>query len=82
MRSLLKIGILVVIFLSVADLAAAQCAMCKAVVESAENGSLTRTGTGLNKGILYLMAFPYILLFLIFRKKIVAFLKAQFAKAA
>ena len=45
----------------------AQCAMCKAVVEANlnEGGSI---GAGLNQGILYLMAMPYIaaLLFGIF----------------
>ena len=45
----------------------AQCAMCKAVVEAnlKEGGS---AGAGLNEGILYLMATPYIavLLFSIF----------------
>ena len=36
-----------------------QCAMCKAVVESnMENGD--NIGAGLNDGILYLMAMPYI----------------------
>lgn len=35
----------------------AQCAMCKAVVES---GNLSEA-EGLNTGILYLMVFPYIL---------------------
>ena len=48
----------------------AQCVMCKAVAEdSAEDGGL---GAGLNRGILYLMAVPYILLsalfFVIYRK--------------
>ena len=39
----------------------AQCAMCKAVVEAnlKEGGS---AGAGLNDGILYLMAMPYILI--------------------
>jgi hypothetical protein len=45
----------------------AQCAMCKSVVEAnlKEGGS---AGAGLNEGILYLMAMPYIavLLFGIF----------------
>ena len=37
----------------------AQCAMCKAVVEAnlKEGGS---AGAGLNEGILYLMAMPYV----------------------
>lgn len=38
----------------------AQCAMCKAVIESNQkNGG--GIGGGLNKGILYLMALPYIM---------------------
>jgi hypothetical protein len=41
----------------------AQCAMCRSSVESnhAEHNRLSRFGNGLNKGILYLMAIPYIL---------------------
>ncbi|MGB2128201.1 MAG: hypothetical protein ACPHXR_01860 [Flavicella sp.] len=35
----------------------AQCAMCKAVVESGEQGM----AEGVNDGIVYLMIFPYIL---------------------
>lgn len=35
----------------------AQCAMCKAVVESGDN----QMAEGVNSGIIYLMAFPYIL---------------------
>ena len=36
---------------------AAQCAMCKAVVESGD----AEMAQGLNNGIVYLMAFPYLL---------------------
>lgn len=36
----------------------AQCAMCRAVVESEADGS---TAEGINNGIVYLMAIPYIL---------------------
>ena len=48
-----------------------QCVMCKAVAEdSADDGGL---GAGLNRGILYLMAVPYILLsalfFVIYKKR-------------
>jgi len=41
----------------------AQCAMCKAVVESNQKDG-GGVGAGLNKGILYLMSLPYILVFL------------------
>jgi hypothetical protein len=39
----------------------AQCAMCKSVVESNIDGG-SAIGSGLNDGILYLMAMPYIAL--------------------
>lgn len=40
----------------------AQCAMCRATVESNQTDEkITKFGKGLNKGILYLMAIPYIL---------------------
>lgn len=40
--------------------ASSQCSMCKAVAEtSTSSGSVA---AGLNSGILYLMAFPYLLL--------------------
>ncbi|NNE01864.1 MAG: hypothetical protein HKN52_01760 [Eudoraea sp.] len=47
----------------------AQCAMCRAVLESEENASVAE---GINNGIVYLMAIPYILIgalfFFIYRK--------------
>lgn len=47
----------------------AQCAMCRAVLESEEGQS---TAKGINKGIIYLMAIPYLLVagigFVIYRK--------------
>ena len=51
-----------VLVLAGAD-AQAQCAMCRSAVESnhADHDRLSRFGDGLNKGILYLMAIPYIL---------------------
>ena len=46
-------------FVLISQNANAQCAMCKAVVEAnlESGGSI---GAGLNDGILYLMAMPYI----------------------
>ena len=37
----------------------AQCAMCRAVLESGEN---QETARGVNNGIMYLMVFPYLLI--------------------
>ncbi len=41
----------------------AQCAMCRAVVESNMEDGGTGVGKGLNNGILYLMAIPYLAVF-------------------
>ena len=49
--------------------AEAQCAMCRAVLESEESG---KTAEGINNGIVYLMAIPYLLVgglfYFIYRK--------------
>lgn len=42
-------------FLLTSQWATAQCSMCRAVVESDISGK----GSGINNGIVYLMAFPY-----------------------
>ena len=54
-----KIAIITLMLLIFQTKLSAQCAMCKAVVEAnlKEGGS---AGAGLNEGILYLMAMPYI----------------------
>lgn len=39
--------------------AAAQCAMCKAGVESEAGGKVSEKAAGLNHGILYLFVLPY-----------------------
>jgi len=53
------------LFLNLAGTEAqAQCAMCKTSVTSSNTNNenkLVRFGNGLNKGILYLMAIPYVL---------------------
>lgn len=55
-----KLGyILFFIIILISQQAKSQCAMCKAVVEAnLESGG--KIGAGLNDGILYLMAMPYI----------------------
>lgn len=55
MKSKLKY---LVIILFVTQFSQAQCAMCKAVVESGDSSF----AKGINNGILYLMAMPYLLL--------------------
>ena len=46
-----------IILLFISQISSAQCAMCKAVVESGD----AEMAEGLNLGIMYLMAFPYII---------------------
>lgn len=48
----------------------AQCAMCKATVESSQ-GQKNSVAGGINQGIIYLMLVPYVLIAFIFRKQIV-----------
>lgn len=56
--------LLILFFLAVvANLPAdAQCAMCRAVLESEEGGQAAK---GINNGIVYLMIFPYLLIGLV-----------------
>lgn len=67
-----KAWLFILILMVVAQDVAAQCAMCKAVAEDqAEEGA-----SGINTGILYIMAIPYIILFIMFRKRIFGLFKA------
>jgi len=54
---LLMKKVVFLLFFFFTELISAQCAMCKAVVESGD----AEIAEGLNDGIIYLMAFPYIL---------------------
>lgn len=68
----LRITILIALALFLATNADAQCAMCKAVAETGSKDGIPVNG-GINSAVLYLMVLPYILLFILFRKKIVSF---------
>jgi len=63
MKNFRSIFFMIALFIFITkEPAAAQCAMCKATVESnIENGGKT-VGRGLNSGILYLMSVPYLVL--------------------
>ena len=50
--------ILFIMFLFFIETSYGQCSMCRAVLESEEG---QETAKGINKGILYLMAIPYLL---------------------
>tara|TARA_B100000795_G_scaffold142888_1_gene106974 strand:- start:1942 stop:2151 length:210 start_codon:yes stop_codon:yes gene_type:complete len=64
----LKFVLLIILFL-LADAMFGQCAMCRAVLESEEGQASAK---GINDGIIYLMAIPYIVVFsiafIIYRK--------------
>ena len=51
---------IILLIVSTSEVATAQCVMCKAVGE--QGAKLDGLGKGLNAGILFLMAIPYILL--------------------
>ena len=61
--------LLLLVMLLLPSLAEAQCAMCRAALESEADNSQAE---GINNGILYLMAIPYILIgglfYFIYRK--------------
>ncbi|MCR9227334.1 MAG: hypothetical protein NXH90_07955 [Flavobacteriaceae bacterium] len=61
--------IILFIVLATPTIAEAQCAMCRAVVESESGG---KTAEAINNGIVYLMAAPYLLVaglfYFIYRK--------------
>nr|WP_299341714.1 hypothetical protein [Allomuricauda sp.] len=65
----IRVFFILILFLATPQLAEAQCAMCRAVVESEGNAE---TAEALNDGIVYLMAIPYILVaglgYFIYRK--------------
>jgi hypothetical protein len=58
----------------------AQCAMCKQAAETSLKSNPNSIARGLNSGILYLMAVPYLLIAFIFRKQIKHLFKRLFKK--
>ncbi len=76
-----KILVGIFILLSVLESVAQGCSTCRAQIESADGSSLS-VGNGLNTGIFILMGVPYVILFLIFRKPIVRFVKSFFVSSA
>ena len=57
MKKTIIICTILILFASIS--AEAQCAMCRAVLESEESGEAAK---GINNGIIYLMLFPYLLI--------------------
>ncbi|RYE12174.1 MAG: hypothetical protein EOP51_32010 [Sphingobacteriales bacterium] len=61
-RILFFFSVVTVLFLASPASSVAQCAMCRATVESNVTSQESQVGAGLNSGILYLMAIPYVLI--------------------
>lgn len=72
--------VVLLLLLSYQDVSA-QCAMCKQAAASSLDNNPNSLARGLNSGILYLMAVPYILLAFLFRKQIASLYKRWRHKA-
>ncbi|PWJ42525.1 hypothetical protein [Sediminitomix flava] len=62
MKTLYRLIALTILFLFGQAQTFAQCAMCRATVETNLSSGESSVGAGLNTGILYLMMMPYILI--------------------
>ncbi|MDI1355428.1 MAG: hypothetical protein PSX36_10940 [bacterium] len=70
------IGCLMLLFLIFGQLdLQAQCAMCKTAAETSLKANPNSIARGLNSGILYLMAVPYLAIMFIFRKQLLVLWK-------
>jgi len=72
-----KYYLIIIVLISIAftpSFLDAQCAMCKQVVKSSQDGP-NSVAKNLNTGILYLMAVPYLMIAFIFRKQLVSLYK-------
>ena len=60
LRKFLFLSFFMLMVLAFNESASAQCPMCKAAVESTVESGQSNAGKGLNDGILYLLAAPYL----------------------
>jgi hypothetical protein len=61
-KPFIALGVLILLSLVFAIESQAQCAMCKAVLESNMQSGEDAMGKGINGGIIYIMFVPYILM--------------------
>lgn len=73
-KTLKYILFFLLIFIAI-DVFSQGCSQCKLLSEQGTELEEDSFGSNINSGILYLMALPYILLLVFFRKKIFAVLK-------
>jgi hypothetical protein len=67
---LFRIFLVLALLLFFRESVEAQCAMCKQAAETSMKSDPNSMARSLNKGILYLMAVPYLLIAFIFRKQL------------
>lgn len=73
--------ILLLIAIFVVDIVFSQgCSQCKLLAEQGSELDEASFGSNINYGILYLMTIPYILLLILFRKRIGNLFRALFKK--
>ena len=65
-----------IVVLATSDVFAQGCSQCRLLSEQASSAEEASFGSNINFGILYLMAVPYILLLVLFRKRIAGLFKA------
>lgn len=71
----------IVLLVVIADYSYGQgCSQCKLVAEQGSELEEASFGTNINYGILYLMILPYVVLFFVFRKPLVKFLRTKLSK--
>ncbi len=69
---------LLIALLLVVDFSYSQgCSQCKLLAEQGSELDENSFGTNINSGILYLMAFPYLILLFLFRHRIIRFFKGK-----
>lgn len=77
MKKTIIFGLIVLALFLDNQLYAQGCSQCRMLSEQASELDESSFGSNINTGILYLMAVPYVLLLLLFRKRIVRFFKAM-----
>lgn len=76
MKNALRICLLICLTLLVVNVYGQGCSQCKLLSEQASDLEESSFGSNINIGILYLMFLPYILLLVLFRKRIFTFLRS------
>ena len=76
----MKNGVVLLILLVVfsARSLAQGCSQCKLMAEQGVGVDDNIFASNINNGILYLMAFPYLILLVLFRKQIIRFIRSFF----